>query len=113
MTQYILFICSVNKQRSKTAEDYFSSIYPNLNFQSAGTNIKQCEREGTNPVSEEMLVWADLIFVMENKHAKFIKDTFGNGYQSKVIVLNIEDKYKYYQKELIALLISKTKKYFD
>ena len=113
MPQNILFICSLNKQRSKTAEDYFSSIYPSLNFQSAGTNIKQCEREGTNPVLKEMLIWADLIFVMENKHSKFLKDTFGNEYQTKVVVLNIEDKYKYYQKELIALLNSKTVKYFS
>ena len=113
MPQNILFICSVNKQRSKTAEDYFSSNYPNLNFQSAGTNIKQCERHGTNSVSEEMLLWADLIFSMENKHSKFLKDTFENEYQNKFVILNIEDKYKYYQKELIALLISKTEKYIS
>ncbi len=113
MAQNFLIICSVNKQRSKTAEDYFSSKYPTLEFQSAGTNIKQCEREGTNPLQNEMLIWADVIFVMESMHAKFIKDTFGNGYQTKLIVLNIKDKYKYYQKELISLLILKTEKHFE
>ncbi len=112
MPQNILFICSVNKQRSKTAEDYFSSQYTNLEFQSAGTNIKQCEREGTNPILEEILIWADIIFVMENKHAKFIKDNFAKSYLSKTIVLNIEDKFKYYQKELISILIEKTKNCF-
>lgn len=112
MPQNILFICSVNKQRSKTAEDYFSSIYTNGNFQSAGTNIKQCEREGTNPLTEEVLIWADLVFVMENKHSKFIKDTFGNNLQSKIVVLNIQDLYKYYQSELISILAEKTATYF-
>ena len=112
MPQNVLFICSVNKQRSKTAEDYFSSKYPSFQFQSAGTNIKQCEREGTNSLLEEMLIWADTIFVMENKHSKFIKDTFENNFQDKIIVLKIDDKYKYYQKELIELLLTKNEKYF-
>ena len=34
----ILFVCSANKDRSKTAEDYFSKHYPDLCFDSAGTN---------------------------------------------------------------------------
>lgn len=55
MTETILFICSANKQRSKTAEDYFSTKYPELHFISAGTNIKICEREGTNPLTTEAL----------------------------------------------------------
>jgi len=57
MIKNILFVCSANKQRSKTGEDYFSTIYPNRNFKSAGTNLKVCEKEGTNPLTEEMLIW--------------------------------------------------------
>jgi len=44
MIKTVLFICSTNKQRSKTAEDYFSSKYADFHFISAGTNIKICER---------------------------------------------------------------------
>lgn len=106
-----LFICSANKQRSKTAEDYFSAEYPDLAFQSCGTNIKICEREGTNPLSEEMLDWADVIFVMENKHAKLIRQYSANQYSKKMVILSIEDKYNYYQKELLELLIRKTEKH--
>lgn len=51
----ILFICSANKERSKTAEDYFSGRFPHVNFNSCGTNIKLCEKEGTNPLTEDLL----------------------------------------------------------
>ncbi len=37
----ILFVCSANKDRSKTADDYFSKHYPDLSFDSAGTNKKR------------------------------------------------------------------------
>ena len=112
MYKNFLFVCSANIQRSKTGEDYFSKIYPNLNFKSAGTNIKICQKEGTNPLTEEMLVWADIVFVMENKHLKLINENSVYKYASKIILLSIEDKYKYYQKELIKIMVEKTEKYF-
>lgn len=107
-----LFVCSANKQRSKTGEDYFSSIYPKLDFQSAGTNLKICQKEGTNPLTEDLLGWADVIFVMENSHAKLIKEFTSDKFGAKIIVLSVEDKYKYYQPELVQTLIQKTVKYF-
>lgn len=105
----ILFVCSANKQRSKTAEDYFAAIYPNKNFLSAGTNHKVCVREGTEPLTEDLLQWADIVYVMENKHSKLIKEATSNKYFDKIVVLNIEDVYKYYQKELINILKEKIK----
>jgi len=36
----LLFICSANKDRSKTAEDFFGENYSAYNFDSAGTNKK-------------------------------------------------------------------------
>ena len=104
MSQTILFICSANKQRSKTAEDYFSSKYANFHFISAGTNIKMCEREGTNPITIDILEQSDLIFVMENSHKKEVKNFINCKFKKELIVLNIPDLYKYYQKELIEIL---------
>ena len=112
MDKNILFVCSANLQRSKTGEDYFSSVYPNYTFQSAGTNLKVCQKEGTNPLTEELLIWADMVFVMENKHSKSIQKLSSNSYAKKIIVLAIEDKYNYYQPELIAILREKTSNYF-
>ncbi len=104
MVQRILFICSANKQRSKTAEDYFSSKYTNFHFTLAGTNIKMCVHEGTNPITIDILEQSDLIFVMENSHKKEVKDFINGEFKKEIIVLNIPDLYKYYQKELIEAL---------
>lgn len=106
----ILFVCSANKQRSKTAEDYFSTLYTHLNFASCGTNINLCNNEGTTAITPELTAWADIIFVMENKHAHKIKHLLDNTL-AKVIVLNIRDVYKYYQKELLDILSEKTRTY--
>ncbi|OJV48574.1 MAG: phosphotyrosine protein phosphatase [Chryseobacterium sp. 39-10] len=105
----ILFVCSANKQRSKTAEDYFSENFSEFEFYSAGTNLKLCEKAGTNPLTKKVLENADLIFVMESKHKNEINKLFGNDYTQKIEILNIPDKYKYYQKELIEIIKTKVK----
>lgn len=102
-----LFICSANKQRSKTAEDYFAKGHPNYHFKSAGTNIKICRKEGTTELTEELLIWADTIFVMEQKHVDIIKRNTSGSYFSKIEILNIPDIYEYYSKELIEILEEK------
>jgi len=63
-TKNILFICSANKDRSKTTEDYFSEKYPDFNFRSAGTGIKLCYKLGTNPLKAEDIEWADTVYTM-------------------------------------------------
>ena len=107
-----LFVCSANKQRSKTAEDHFSALYPEFNFLSAGTNRKICEQEGTVFITEDLVEWADLIFVMEEKHRKQITENSRQKPSSKIKVLNIDDIYKYNSKELILLLNEKLTHYF-
>jgi len=109
----ILFVCSANKQRSKTAEDYFSEHYPDIRFQSAGTNIKLCQKEGANPLEEIMLHNTDLIFVMKNKHKSEIKQMTGQQYSEKIIVMNIPDIYKYYDKKLIEIFRFKVGKFLQ
>lgn len=109
----VLFVCSANKERSKTAEDYFSGFYPNINFNSCDTNIKLCQKEGTHALTESWLEWADAIFVMERKHAKLVKQYSPLKTGSKMIILGIADVYTYYQKELIAVLVNKTSGYFN
>jgi predicted protein tyrosine phosphatase len=106
----ILFVCSANKLRSKTAEDYFSDKYADTGniFISAGTNIKTCLKEGTVPLEEWMLEWADSIYVMEKKHKEEIL-AYTKEYLNKIIVLGIKDNYSYYQLELIELLENKVK----
>ncbi len=103
----VLFVCSANKQRSKTAEDYFSSKSANHKFYSVGTNSKICNKEGTNLIVEDDLIWADLVYVMEEKHRKIINKHTNKAYNSIIKVLHIPDIFKYYQKELLLLLDEK------
>jgi len=103
----ILFVCSANKDRSKTAEDYFSKHYTEIYFDSAGTNKNTCNKLGTSYITKEQLDLADEVFVMESKHLKAIKEVFGNKYYNKITVLNINDIYKYGSKELIEILKTK------
>ena len=53
------------------------------------------------------LGWADLIFVMEQKHARRLREKFAEELVSKpLICLHIPDDYQFMQPELIALMES-------
>jgi len=60
MPKKVLFVCTVNRFRSKTAEEIFKSKF---NVKSAGTS-----ELANTPLSRELLEWADYIFVMEESH---------------------------------------------
>nr|WP_299382182.1 phosphotyrosine protein phosphatase [Allomuricauda sp.] len=105
----ILFICSANKQRSKTAQDYFSKEYPHFEFKSAGTNLKACAKEGTTPLTEEMLKWADKVYLMEERHKSLINNHVGPIYDQKMAILNIPDRFSYMDQQLLDILVSKIK----
>lgn len=95
----ILFVCSRNKWRSRTAETMYSN-HGRHQFKSAGT-----EKSARIRINESQLKWADLIFVMEKKHKDRINDNFDLDLKSlNIIVLDIEDDYEYMDKELIAIL---------
>jgi predicted protein tyrosine phosphatase len=98
----VLFVCSQNQWRSPTAELVFASGY-GIETASAGTN-----RGAQNPVSGELLEWADVIVVMENVHREKIQKTFHAALKNKRIVcLDIPDDYVYMDDALIALVKSK------
>lgn len=78
-------------------------------FDSAGTNHKVCNKEGTQPLTIELMKWADLVIVMEEKHRKLIVKNGGSKFGKKIRVLSIPDRFKYYQKELVDLLEQKAR----
>lgn len=95
----VLFICSRNKWRSRTAETIFKDDQRH-EFRSAGT-----ENDARIKVSEKLINWADLIFTMEKRHKQRLQEKFDpllNG--KKIIILEIEDNYQYMDEELIATL---------
>ncbi|WP_133408299.1 phosphotyrosine protein phosphatase [Parashewanella tropica] len=100
----ILFLCTANIQRSKTAEVYFTETKPNNTYKSAGLSFKLCEKYNSQICSEEMLDWADIVFVMEPEHIKRIQQYTNDKYLHKIINLEIEDKYQFMSDSLVAEL---------
>ena len=95
----ILFVCTVNRMRSATAQVVFKAD-PRFEVRSAGT-----DKNANVVLSEELLNWANVIVVMEKHHRNFIRGKFSGIYDSKRIVcLYIQDDYEFMQPELIAIL---------
>ena len=95
----VLFVCSRNKWRSRTAETIFKNNHDHI-VKSAGT-----ESEARIKVTEKLINWAELIFVMEKRHKQRLQERFQEALDHKrIIVLDIEDNYKYMDEELIETL---------
>lgn len=104
----ILFICSRNKWRSLTAEHLFkeSTLH---HVRSAGTAASARIK-----VSEKLIEWADLIFVMEKRHRDQLRERFPIAISNKnLVVLNIPDEYQYMDEELIEIINSSTAPYIS
>ena len=97
----ILVICGRNIKRSRTAEYLFKNDN-RINIRSAGLSEKSRKK-----LHQIDLQWADLILVMENKHKLRIMDTYRDIKIPKIIVLDIDDKYEYLDKELCEILTLK------
>ncbi|AXU94164.1 low molecular weight protein tyrosine phosphatase family protein [Erwinia persicina] len=95
----ILFICSRNQWRSPTAEQVFRR-HPNLAVRSAGTS-----RNAKKKVSADLLQWADVICVMEEKHKNRLVAEYGRIIAFKPLhILDIPDDYLFMDPRLIAIL---------
>lgn len=100
----ILFLCTANLNRSKTAEVYFAAKDPAHTYRSAGLSEKECGRNGTTLCTEEMMEWADVIFVMQNSHIRRIEQYTGQRFLKKIVNLDIPDVYKFGETALIEQL---------
>ncbi len=82
----LLFICSQNRMRSLTAETMYKG-FPGYEVKSAGT-----EPNARIRVNKGHIGWADIIFVMEKRHGRILKEMFGEALDRKnVICLRIHD----------------------
>lgn len=100
--KHALFICSVNRLRSPTAEQVFAS-WPGIETDSAGLS-----NGATVELSTEQVDWADIIFVMEKAHRNKLSKRFKRHLGGKrVICLDIPDDYEFMDPALIRLLETK------
>lgn len=98
----ILFVCSQNRLRSPTAEQIFAD-YPGVEVASAGTN-----NDAENPLTGELVKWADMIVVMERQHKAKLQRKFRTSLRDqRIICLNIPDDYGFMDPELIHLLTTR------
>jgi predicted protein tyrosine phosphatase len=95
----VLFVCGKNRRSSPTAETIFSTE-PGLHVSSAGISA---DAECT--VSRDLIEWADTIVVMEQRHARRLRERFGQSLECKRLVsLGIPDRYEAIDAELIGQL---------
>lgn len=95
----LLFVCSRNQWRSPTAEEIFKNSQEHQE-KSAGT-----EPSARIKITEKLINWADIIFVMEKKHKDRINQRFASVVDEKeLIVLDIPDEYQFMDEELVDLI---------
>lgn len=94
-----LFVCSQNRLRSPTAEQVFAD-HPGIEVSSAGTN-----NDAENPLTSELVEWADTIVVMERMHRNKLQKRFRSSIGARRIVcLDIPDDYEFMDPGLVGLL---------
>jgi predicted protein tyrosine phosphatase len=96
----VLFVCEGNIHRSPTAERLYSTT-PGIEARSAGLS----DRARTQ-VTEELLGWADVVFVMERRLEKMLRRRFPES-ATKVVCLGVPDDYQHMQPDLLAVLMER------
>ena len=99
--EHILFICTANVDRSRTAEDLYRED-DRYEVRSAGV-----APFATVPLTRELLLWADRIFVMnegEDQHQTVIRIRFPEV-DRPIIDLDVEDRWRRGDPELVSALL--------
>lgn len=95
----ILFVCTMNKWRSPTAEKIYTK-HDLIHARSRGSS-----RKAVRPIRAADLKWADLIMVMESKHRQQLLSRFPAELKyTELHVLDIPDEYQFMDPELIQTI---------
>jgi protein-tyrosine phosphatase len=97
----ILFVCTANVDRSRTAEDLYR-LDPRYEVRSAGT-----APFAETPLDRDLMTWAERVFVMcerEDRHHTWLKLRFP-GLDRTVVDLDIEDRWRRGHPELVRRLL--------
>ncbi|NIM13801.1 MAG: phosphotyrosine protein phosphatase [Candidatus Aminicenantes bacterium] len=92
----ILFVCTANKMRSKTAEELYKN---DERFMVKSAGVADFAEV---PVNLELLIWADYIVVMEEMHLEWLRQYYPITYANKKnFCLDIPDLYDFMEPELV------------
>ena len=97
----ILFVCTANVDRSRTAQDLYAGD-ERYEVRSAGI-----APFATTPLTRELLLWADRVFVMcerEDLHQTLLRLRFPDV-DRPVVDLDIEDRWRRGDPELVRRLL--------
>jgi protein-tyrosine phosphatase len=103
MRQRILFVCTANVDRSRTAEDLYRSD-PRYEVLSAGTATF-----AATPVTRDILLWADRVFVMserEDRHHTLLRSRYPEV-ERPVVDLDVADHWRRGDPELVERLLDR------
>jgi len=101
LPERILFVCTANVDRSRTAEDLYRSD-ERYEVRSAGV-----APFATVPLTRDLLLWADRVFVMnerEDQHRTLIRIRFPDV-DRPLVDLDVEDRWRRGDPELVGLLL--------
>jgi predicted protein tyrosine phosphatase len=102
----VLFVCDQNRLRSPSAQALYAD-HNRIEAQSAGLG-----KEAETPVTEELLTWADQVFVMERRQRNIIHKRWPDLYASReIICLYVPDEYEFMEPALLRILAGKLKRY--
>jgi len=100
--QHVLFVCTLNLQRSPTAQDMVErDLGQRFEVKSAGIDPL-----AETQVTQHHVDWADIIIVMETMHRAWLHENLEIG-DTLIHVLDISDRYRRDDPELRALLTEK------
>lgn len=103
-----LFVCSAGILRSPTAAIHFATTQ-GWNTRAAGIE----HNFALIPVSEALMNWADVIFVMTPDQRLDLKFRFGDGFSDKIFCLHIEDDFGFMDVELVKFLEASMKEVME
>lgn len=101
----VLFVCTGNVDRSRTAEEMFKDV-KGYEVKSAGTSIA-----ANVLLTRELIDWAEVVFVMEYKHEKAVLKLNPESWK-KVECLDVPDNFYHNQPELRSLILERLQPYF-
>lgn len=98
----VLFVCGKARVRSPTAAQVFAD------WDGVRTDFGGISNDADDALSADQIDWADVIMVMERRHATRLNDRFRKMLAGKkVLVLDIRDRYTFMEAELIDELLNK------
>jgi predicted protein tyrosine phosphatase len=102
----VLFVCEGNVHRSPTAERLYADT-PGVWARSGGlSDLARVQ------ITDELLGWADVVFVMERRLQRLLLLRFGPALVDKELVcLDVPDDFQFGQSELVSVLTERLVSY--